>query len=117
MRKVDPEPLEAAVETLHRRISAPVSEGTIGQLLAVVQLTFHDHLANVLAEPLEDANTLALHAAIHGRVIIDLLTAISIAKWKQEGVDLSHFGAQDAKATAERWLATTLTVSRGSRRA
>ncbi len=112
MRKVDPEALDAALETLRRTISAPVSEGTVEQLLAVVQLTFHDHVANVLAEPLEDANTLALDAAIHGRVIIDLLTAISIAKWKQEGVDLSHYGAQDAKATAERWLGMIVEIAR-----
>ena len=112
MRKVDPEALDAAVETLRRTMSAPVSEGTVEELFVVVQMTFHDHVANVLAQPLEDANTLALHAAIHGRVIIDLLTAISIAKWRQEGVDLSHFGADDAKVVAERWIEMIVEIAR-----
>lgn len=94
------------------RSQLPYRRGTVEQLLAAVQLTFHDHVANVLAEPLKDANTLALHAAIHGRVIIDLLTAISIAKWKQEGVDLSHYGESDTKATAERWLGMIVDIAR-----
>jgi hypothetical protein len=102
---LDREALAAIVGELRRSLHVPPSEDTTDELLLTVHITFYDYLAAVLTEPLEtlppDEQTLATRATVHGRIIADLLTTISVAYWRQNG---TSFGQAEAEAATQRWI-------------
>jgi hypothetical protein len=89
--------LDATIHTLRltqEAIPARWADDTADELLTLVQMTFHDFVVAVLAEPLpsgtpSDGPPLATRAALHARVIADLLTALAIAYWKDTESELS----------------------------
>jgi hypothetical protein len=105
-------------------IPARWREDTASELLTLVQMTFHDYVAAVLAEPIppvaqpQDGTTpLAMRAALHGRAVADLLTALAIDHWRETGGELSERGIAEAPATLTReWLDQIAELARGKDR-
>jgi hypothetical protein len=110
----DRDALDATVHTLHLTLDATPArwgEDTADEMLTIVQMTFHDYIVAVLADPMpvglprEDRPALAVRAALHGRAIADLLTALTIDYWKETGDDLSELGVAEAPPVlARRWI-------------
>ena len=109
----NPEALDATIHTLHltqEALPARWTEDTAEELLTLVQMTFHDFIAAVLAESLPlgtpaDEPPLATRAALHARAICDLLTALAFAYWRETGSDLSELGKAEAPSTlTQRWI-------------
>jgi hypothetical protein len=99
------EALDAAIHVLRltqEAIPSRWDEDTADELLTLVQLTFHDFVVDVLAEPLPsgepdgEAPPLATRAAMHGRAIADLLVALTINYWRGTGSELSEIGLAEA---------------------
>jgi hypothetical protein len=111
---LDREALDAAVDTLRLTLDttpARWSEDTADELLTLVQLTFHDYIVEVLADPMpaglpeEGRPALAVRAALHGRAVADLLTALAIKYWKETGEELSELDVGEApRALTRRWI-------------
>jgi hypothetical protein len=103
--------LEAAIRTLRLTqdaIPARWSEDTADELLTLVAITFHEYTVAVLADPLpagtaDDGPALGMRAALHGRAIADLLTALAIAHWKDAGSEESLTAEAPAKLTRH-WI-------------
>lgn len=110
----DRDALDATVHALHLTLDATPArwgEDTADELLTLVQLTFHDYIVAVLADPMpaglpgEDRPALAVRAALHGRAIADLLTALAIDYWRETGDELSELGVAEAPLVlARRWV-------------
>jgi hypothetical protein len=109
------EALDATSHTLRltqEAIPARWAEDTADELLTLVQMTFHDFVVAVLAEPLpsetpSDGPPLATRAALHARVIADLLTALAIAYWKDTESERSELGTAEAPAAlTQHWIDT-----------
>jgi hypothetical protein len=105
--------LDATIHTLRltqEAIPARWAEDTADELLTLVQMTFHDFVVAVLAEPLpsgtpSDGPPLATRAALHARVIADLLTALAIAYWKDTESELSGVSTAEAPAAlTQHWI-------------
>lgn len=106
--------LDATVQALRLTLDATPArwgEDTADELLTLVHLTFHDYIVAVLADPMpaglpgEDRPTLAVRAALHGRAIADLLTALAIDYWKETGDELSERGVAEAPPVlVRRWI-------------
>lgn len=105
--------LDAAIQALRLTLDATParrSEDTAQELLTLVQITFHDYVVAVLADPMpfgtpSDGPALAVRAALHGRAIADLLTALAVGYWRETGSDLSEIGRAEAlSALTERWI-------------
>jgi hypothetical protein len=86
------------------------AEDTADELLTLVQITFHDYVAAVLAEPMPDGLPgdyvpLAPRAALHARAIADLLTALAVSYWNETGTELSELGKAEAPVVlTARWI-------------
>ena len=99
-------------------------EDTASELLTLVQMTFHDYVAAVLAEPIPPVSPpqdgtppLAMRAALHGRAVADLLTALAIDYWRETGSELSERGLADAPAALTKgWLDQMAELARGDER-
>ncbi len=110
----DSDALEAAIQALRLTLEATParwSEDTADELLVLVHLTFHEYIFEVLAVPMpsgkpEDGRPpLAVRAALHGRAIADLLTALAIQHWRETGGELSEVGMANAPSTlTEQWI-------------
>lgn len=122
----DSDALEAAVRTLRltqETTPARWSEDTADELLMLVHLTFHEFIVAVLADPVpsgkpEDGRPpLAVRAALHGRAIADLLTALAIRHWKETGSDLSETGMAEAPPTlTKQWIDEMVAATTGEDR-
>jgi hypothetical protein len=110
----DNDALEAAVQTLRlTQATTPArwSEDTADELLMLVHLTFHEHVVAVLADPVpagkptDGGPPLAVRAALHGRAIADLLTALAVGYWRETSSELSEIGmAETPPILTERWI-------------
>lgn len=86
----------------------------------LVHLTFHDYVAAVLVDPMSSGQPgdgrppLAVRAALHGRAIADLLTALAIGYWKETGGELSEVGRAEAPtALTEQWIEQIVVAATG----
>ncbi len=112
----DTEALDAAIEVLRltqEAIPARWEEDTADELLMLVHLTFHDFVVPVLADPVpsgtpeEGVPPLATRAALHGRAVADLLTALAIDYWKDTGNGQPEIGQAEAAARLRHhWIDT-----------
>jgi hypothetical protein len=106
--------LDAAVETLRltqEAIPSRWSEDTADEILGLVQLTFHDYIVAVLADPMpagrpdEGRPTLAMRAALHGRAVAGLLTTFALAQWQETGATAPEGTLSKAPARlTEHWI-------------
>jgi hypothetical protein len=110
---LDSDALEAAIHVLRltrEAIPARWDEDTADELLTLVHLTFHEFVLAVLAEPLpsgtpdEGVPALAIRAAMHGRAIADLLTALALAYSREIGSEPP--GATAPAALRQHWIDT-----------
>ncbi len=114
--------LDAAVETLRlTREAMPSrwSDDTPDELLGLVQLSFHDYVVAVLADPMPPARpeegrpALAMRAALHGRAVAGLLTTLALAQWKETGAaaPMATLSKAPARLT-EHWIDQIAAVAR-----
>jgi len=118
----DSDALAAAIHVLQltqEAIPARWEEDTADELLTLVQLTFHDFVVAVLADPLPSGTpedgvpALAMRAALHGRAIADLLTALAIGYWRDTSNELSEIDEAEAPvALRQHWMDTIAAAAR-----
>jgi hypothetical protein len=106
--------LDAAIHVLpltQEAIPSRWDEDTADELLTLVHLTFHEFVVAVLAEPLPSGTpedgvpALAMRAAMHGRAIADLLTALAIASSREIGNEpYGSGGAVAVGALRRHWI-------------